>query len=69
MKRDRLRALAREFTENTVIQVAQGLKTQTAIQMPEEHKKEIRVLYCQIFDVSDLKDVAIKEMYETLQPD
>lgn len=45
MKRDRLRALAREFTDNTVIEVAQGLKTYSAIKMPEEHKKEIKNLY------------------------
>ena len=69
MKRDRLRALSREFGDHTVIEVTQGLKTYSAIQMPEEHKKEIRVLFCQIFEVPDMKDVPIKEMYETLQPE
>lgn len=54
MKKDRLRSLGREYSDNAIIEVAQGLPPKESMGMSEEQKKEIKQLYCEIFDVPDL---------------
>jgi solute carrier family 8 (sodium/calcium exchanger) len=69
MKKDRLRSLCREFSEKAVIEVAQGLPAKESIGMTDEAKKEIKRLFCEIFETSDLKEVSINEMMSTLKHD
>lgn len=54
MKKDRLRSLGREYSDNAIIEVAQGLPAKESMGMSEEQKKEIKQLYCEIFEVPDL---------------
>lgn len=42
LKKDRLRSLGREYSDNAVIEVAQGLPAKESGTMTEEQKKEIR---------------------------
>jgi Ca2+/Na+ antiporter len=51
MKKDRLRSLGREYSDNAIIEVAQGLAAKESINMSEDIKKEIRQIYEEIFDV------------------
>lgn len=69
MKKDRLRSLCREYSDNAVIEVAQGIIGKDQISMSEEQKKEIRQLFCDIFEENDLKLVPITDMLNALQPD
>lgn len=69
MKKDRLRSLGREYSDNAVIEVAQGIMGRDQISMSEEQKKEIRQLFCEIFEVQDLKEVPISDLLGALQPD
>lgn len=69
MKKDRLRSLAREYSDNAIIEVAQGLPAKESSGMSEEQKKEIKQLYCEIFEGRELKEVSINELLTTLQPE
>jgi len=69
IKKDRLRSLGREYSDNAVIEVAQGLPPKESMAISEEQKKEIKQLYREIFDVSDLKEVGINELLGALQPE
>lgn len=69
MKKDRLRSLCREFSEKAVIEVAQGLPAKESIGMTDDMKKEIKRLFCEIFETNDLKEISINEMMSTLKHD
>lgn len=69
IKKDKLRSLGREYSDNAVIEIAQGLTAQGNVQMPEETKKEIKQLFEEIFDVADSKEIPVNELLAALQPD
>lgn len=70
IKKERLRSLGREYSDNAVIEIAQGLKPKDSTHMmSEEQKKEIRSLFCEIYEVTDLKDIPIESMLATMQPE
>lgn len=56
-RKDRLRSLAREYSDNAVIEIGKGLPSKESATMQDEHKKEITQLYMEIFDVNDTKEL------------
>jgi len=69
MKKDRLRSLARDFSDRAVIEVAQGMPAKESIGMNDDMKKEIKRLFCDIFETNDLKEIALNDMMATLKHD
>lgn len=69
VKKDRLRSLARQFSDKAVIEVAQGLPAMESIGMTDEQKKEIKRLFSEIFETNDLKEVSIQDIMTALAPD
>lgn len=69
MKKDRLRSLGREFTDNAIIEVAQGLSPKEITNISEDTKKEIRQLYCDLYEVADSKEIAVQDLLAALQPE
>lgn len=66
--KDRLRQLGREYSDNAVIEVAQGHTPKDFPQMSEDQKKEIRKLYTDIYD-KDSKEISINDLLGALQPE
>lgn len=71
MKKDRLRSLSREYTEKVIIEVAQNMPVKDN-QMSEEQKKEVKLLYVEIFElkkVEDLRDKSLQDFIDVLKPE
>ena len=62
MKKDRLRSLAREFSDNAIVEAAQGITPKESAGMSEDTKQEVRAIYCELFEVSDAKEIAISDL-------
>lgn len=45
------------------------MSAKDAVGMSEDTKKEIRMLYCEIFEVGDSKEIAINDLLDSLQPE
>jgi len=59
VRKDQLRRIAREYGDNVVIEVAQGLSTKDAERLPESTKREIKNLYCVLFDAKNVGEIDI----------
>jgi hypothetical protein len=69
IKKDRLRSLGREYSDNAIIEVAQGLTAKSAVGMTEDTKVEIRNIYSEIFEVNDTKEIPLNDLLDALQPE
>jgi len=72
IKKDRLRAIAREYSDNAVIEVAHHLSAKESVGMSEDTKKEIKKLYCELFKeqgYTESKNIPIQDLFATLQPE
>ena len=70
IKKDRLRSLAREYSEPAIVEVAQGLTAKESLQISEDTKKEIRQHFLELFpEVNDTKEIPIDNVLATLQPE
>ena len=70
MKKASLRSLARQYSEAAVIETGAGYApSKETDKMSEEHKKEIKQLYCEIFEVKDSKEIPYIELANALQAD
>lgn len=65
-KKDRLRSIARQFNEKAVIEVARNMPAKESIDMPDDLRKEIKRLYCEIFETNDLKEIPIPDIMGAL---
>ena len=65
-KKDRLRSIARQFSERAIIEVARGMPAKESIDMTDDIKKEVKRLYCEIFETTDLKDIPLPAMMGAL---
>lgn len=69
IKKGELRKLAKDYGDNTIIEVAQGMSSVAAAEMPKHDYSKIINLYQIILEVDDLKTVDINTLLECLQPD
>lgn len=69
MKKDRLRAIAREYSDNAVIEVAQKVKAKESAGMADDTRKEIRNLFCELYKVTDSAQISIQDLLQSLQPE
>jgi len=70
MKKASLRSLARQYSEAAVIETAAGYApSKETDKMSEEHKKEIKQLYCEIFEVKESKEIPYIELADALKSD
>ena len=66
IKKNRLRAIAKEQGDAVVIEVAEGINVMT---VSDQKQREIRELYRQILGQDDLGKVETTELYNCLKPD
>jgi len=69
LKKDQIRRIGREFSDNAVIEVAQGINSNNTAQISEQTKKEIRDLFCQIHQVDKVSEIAVNDLLESMQPE
>jgi solute carrier family 8 (sodium/calcium exchanger) len=69
LKKDRLRAIAREYSDNAVIEVAQKVKAKESAGMADDTRKEIRNLFCELYKVTDSAQISIQDLLQSLQPE
>ena len=64
-----MKHIAKDHTDILVIEIAQGIQSKETAKLPEMIHREIKTLYKEILEVSDLSDVPVDVLHKTLQPD
>lgn len=62
-----MRNIAKIYGDNTVVEIAQGITTDLTVECPKHVHEDIIILYKDILEVDDLKQVDINTLLETLQ--
>lgn len=68
-KKTRLRALSKEFGEQTLIEIAHKISSDKSNEISKETQEEIRNLFRDLMEIDDLHDITVGDLKEILQPD
>jgi hypothetical protein len=63
-------ALAAEFSKNAIIKIAQEMETEETKQINDIRKKEVRMLFCEVFpEYNTAKAIPVPDLTASLKKD